>query len=133
MPMAAGFAAAGAAACVTISLASGWLARVASDGRIEIPTGVLVAFSVFMVCQAAKYPLGMFMTDAAGLRYQAVMIVVMLPINLGVSIVLAARFGTVGPIIGSTVGVFFFQVVANWLYVRRTLARRHGIGMAARA
>jgi O-antigen/teichoic acid export membrane protein len=124
MAMAAGFAAAAAVACVAISLASGWLARVASDGRIETPAGVLVAFSVFMVCQAAKYPLGMFMTDAPGLRYQAVMIVAMLPVNLGLSIVLADRWGAVGPVIGSTVGVFFFQVVANWLYVRRALARR---------
>jgi O-antigen/teichoic acid export membrane protein len=123
MPMAAGFAAATAAACVVISLASGLLARFASDGEITIPAGLLVAFSVFMVCQAAKYPLGMFMTDAPGLRYQAAMIVISLPINLGLSILLAARLGAVGPVIGSTIGVFFFQVVANWLYVRRALKR----------
>ncbi|HEY8524538.1 MAG TPA: oligosaccharide flippase family protein [Acidimicrobiales bacterium] len=123
MTLAAGFGAAGAAACVAISLGSGWLANLASSGEIEIPVSVLVAFSVFMVCQAAKYPLGMFMTDAAGLRYQAVMILIMLPVNLGLSIVLTAWWGTVGPVIGSAVGVLLFQVVANWLYVRRALAR----------
>jgi O-antigen/teichoic acid export membrane protein len=130
MPMAAGFAAAGAAACFAISLASGWLARIASGGQIDLPVGVLVAFSLLMVCQAAKYPLGMFMTDAAGLRYQAWMTTAMLPVNLGLSIVLAARLGTAGPLIGSTVGVFFFQVIANWLYVRRALAARPAVTAA---
>ena len=76
-----------------------------------------------MVCQAAKYPLGMFMTDAPGLRYQAFMVLCMLPINLGISIVLAKKLGAVGPIIGSTIGVFFFQVCANFFYVRRNLQK----------
>jgi hypothetical protein len=79
-----------------------------------------------MVCQATKYPLGMFMTDAPGLRYQAFMVVLMVPVNLGLSIVLARRFGAVGPVIGSAVGVFFFQVVANWAYVRHVLRREVG-------
>jgi predicted tellurium resistance membrane protein TerC len=84
---------------------------------------LLVAFSVFMICQAAKYPLGMWMTDAPGLRYQAAMIVISVPINLGLSILLASRLGAAGPVIGSTIGVFFFQVVANWLYVRWAMRR----------
>jgi O-antigen/teichoic acid export membrane protein len=123
MPIAAGFAAAAAVVCLGISLISPWLAGVASNHQITLSWGLVVAFSLFMVCQAAKYPLGMFMTDAPGLRYQALMIVIMVPINLGLSIVLASRYGAVGPIIGSTIGVLFFQVVANYVYVRRVLAR----------
>jgi hypothetical protein len=74
-----------------------------------------------MVLQATKYPLGMYMTDARGLRYQAFMIIAFLPVNLGLSWVLAVQIGAPGPIIGSAVGVLFSQVLANWLYVRREL------------
>ena len=50
-----------------------------------------MAFACFIVLQALKYPLGMYMTDARGLRYQAVMVVLMLPVNVGLSVVLAGR------------------------------------------
>jgi O-antigen/teichoic acid export membrane protein len=123
MHLSGGFATAAAGVCLLISFVSPWLAQLASNGEITVSKGLLVAFSIFMVCQAAKYPLGMFMTDAAGLRFQAVMILIMVPINLGISIVLAQRLGPAGPIIGSTVGVFFFQLVANFFYVRAVLRR----------
>jgi hypothetical protein len=45
----------------------------------------------------------------------------MVPVNLGLSIALARRYGAIGPVIGSTVGVFFFQFLANAVYVRRRL------------
>ena len=121
LPLSAGFAGAAALACLAITLVAPWLARLASDGQITIPFSMSLAFSVFMILQAVKYPLGMFMTDAPGLRYQAFLVVAMLPVNLGLSIVLAKRYGAVGPIIGSMVGVFLFQVVGNFIYVRKAL------------
>jgi O-antigen/teichoic acid export membrane protein len=66
----------------------------------------------------------MYMTDARGLRYQALWIVALLPVNLGLSWILAVQIGAAGPIIGSAVGVLVCQVMANWIYVRRDLARR---------
>jgi len=112
-----------------ITLVSGILADFASGGTIVLPLGLLLAFSILMIAQAMKSPLGMFMTDAKGLRFQAYMVVLMLPVNVGLSIVLAASLGAVGPVIGSIVGVFFFQLVANWIYVTRAERRMH----AARA
>ena len=123
MPLSAGFAGAALAVCAFISVIAPWLASVASDGEIQISRSLMIAFSIFMVFQAAKYPLGMFMTDAPGLRYQAFMIVAMVPVNLGLSIFFARHYGAVGPVIGSLIGVFFFQVVANFLYVRNALAK----------
>jgi O-antigen/teichoic acid export membrane protein len=119
--MSLGFGGAAAAVCLLISLLAPWLAARASGGQIHINVGLMVAFSIFMVFQATKYPLGMYMTDAAGLRYQALMIVLLLPVNLGLSWYLAIKIGAVGPVIGSAVGVFCCQVVANWVYVRRHL------------
>lgn len=118
------FAGIAATASLGVCLASPWLADVASGGQIELGVGVLVAFSVLQILQAAKYPFGVYLTDAAGLRFQVWMVVAMLPVNLGLSIVLAGRLGAVGPLIGSAVGVLIFQLLANWWYARRVLRQR---------
>ena len=116
------FGGAAAAVCALLSLSSPWLAGWASGGHIHLGLELVVSFSFLMVFQAMKYPLGMYMTDARGLRYQAVMIVLLLlPLNLGLSWYLATKIGAAGPVIGSAAGVFCTQVVANWIYVRREL------------
>jgi O-antigen/teichoic acid export membrane protein len=124
MPMSLAFGAAAALACVAISLAAPWLSARASGGTIHLDLRLVLAFSILMVLQATKYPLGMYMTDARGLRYQAAMVVVMLPLNVGLSWVLGIHLGAPGPVIGSVVGVLLCQVLANWAYVRRELRRR---------
>lgn len=117
------FAGAGAAAGLTVVVAAPWLADVATGGVIGLGWGLLVAYGVLVVAQAAKYPLGMFLTDAAGLRFQALMIVLMLPTKVALSVLLAQRWGASGPVVGSVVTVVAFQVVANAWYVRRRRRR----------
>jgi O-antigen/teichoic acid export membrane protein len=124
IPVALGFCSVAAVACLVIGLASPWLARKASDGEIHLSVPLVLTFSVFMIIQAAKFPLGMYMTDAKGLRFQAFMILILLPVNLGISWVLALRYGAVGPVAGSAVSVLGCQVIANYCYVRRDLAAR---------
>ena len=68
-----------------------------------------------------KYPYGMYMTDARGLRFQLLPIFAMIPINLGLSYVLIPLVGAAGPVIGSCVAVLLCQVVPNALYVKRDL------------
>lgn len=116
------FAAGGAAMCLVLSVAGPWLFSLASGGRVHPGLGLMIAFSALMTMQATKYPLGMYLTDPRGLRFQALTIAVFVPLNLGLSIVLAHRLGAVGPVIGSAVGVFVSQVLANAWYVRRRLA-----------
>ncbi len=118
------FAAFALVAVAAMSLASGLLADMPPGGTIQLPLGLLLAFSVLMVVQAAKSPLGMYMTDAKGLRFQAYMALLMLPVNVGISILLAYTLGAAGPVIGSIVGVLLFQLVANWWYVAREERRR---------
>jgi O-antigen/teichoic acid export membrane protein len=112
--------------CLGLALISPWLADKASGGEIRLSGAIIVSFAVLMVLQALKYPLGMYMTDVRGMRYQALMIVLLLPINLGLSWYLAIRWGAVGPVIGSAIGVFLCQVAANWIYVRRDALARTG-------
>lgn len=133
VPIAMGFAGAAGAACIVIGVASPWLARLASGGQITVPLSMVVSFTVYLVCQGVQYPLGTFLTDAEGLRYQAALIVMMVPCNLALSIVLASRFGAPGPVIGSAVSAAVFQASGNYVLVRRRLAasRRAAVRSAA--
>lgn len=113
------FAGLGAAASAVMAAASGFLANLASGGSIQLPWQLVLAYSLFVVIQAAKNPLGSYLTDARGLRFQAYMSFGMLPVILLISIALASHLGAVGPVVASAIGVLIFQVVANWIYVAR--------------
>jgi hypothetical protein len=119
MPMAAAFGGVAAVMAVGVAVASSWLAGLASGGVITLGPALVVAFGLLMILQAVKYPLGMYLTDARGLRYQAYMIVAMLPVNLGLSWWLGTQWGAVGPVVGSITGVLLFQVLGTAVYVRR--------------
>lgn len=118
LPLSAGFGAVAAVLCLALAAISPWLVKIASDSEVTLTTLTIASFTVFMVLQAVKYPLGMYMTSPAGMRFQALMVVLMIPVNLGLSIYLAGVIGAAGPIIGSAVGVLIFQVIANYIYVR---------------
>lgn len=126
--LAVGFAAAAAVVCVVIAAVSPWLAAGASDGSIELPVSVLAAFSALMVVQAARYPLGSYLTDAPGLRFQAWLILGMLPVNLALSVLLTPALGAVGPLLGSIVSMTVFQLFGTWWFVRRERRRRAANG-----
>ena len=117
--MALGFILVATLAAAIIGLAAPLLASVASGGAIRLPLSLIVWFGVLIVAQCAKVPLGMSMTDARGLSFQAVWIMVMLPVNLGLSWILALQIGATGPVIGSAIGVLLCQVLPNWWYVAR--------------
>jgi O-antigen/teichoic acid export membrane protein len=112
------FGAIAAAFCLGVSLIAGPLAEFASGGEVTLGIWLLVTFSAWMIIQAFQYPFGMYLTDKRGLRFQALMVSLMLPFNLGASWVLAERYGAVGPVIGSAIGVLFFQLIANLIFVR---------------
>lgn len=117
------FAGLAALACLVLGLASGWLSDLASGGQIDLGLDLIVAFSIFIVIQSAKYPTGMYLTDPSGLRFQAYFILGMLPVNLGLSIALIPTLGPVGPVVGSIVGVTLFQLLPNTLLVRRRMRK----------
>jgi O-antigen/teichoic acid export membrane protein len=118
------FVAVGLAMAGVLALLSGWIARFVSDGKIALDTWLLVGFVSFVAVQAAKYPLGMYMTDKRGLRFQVWPILFMVPANLAISWWLIGVIGAGGPIIGSMITVLACQVIPNYIYVRRDLRRR---------
>jgi O-antigen/teichoic acid export membrane protein len=118
----------GLAGGLGLALLSGWIADFISDGAIRLDPWLVAGFVVFVTLQACKYPLGMYMTDKKGLAFQVPPILVLVPLNLGLSWWLIGVVGAGGPIIGSAVSVLVCQVVPNYLYVRRDLRRRSTAG-----
>ncbi|GAA1389875.1 lipopolysaccharide biosynthesis protein [Luteococcus peritonei] len=121
-----------------IGLASGlalagvipWISHWLSDGKIVLSWWLIGGFAFFVVTQAANYPLGMYMTDEKGLKFQVLPIVIMVPVNLAISFWLTTRIGAGGPIIGSSIAVVLCQVLPNLFYVRRDIAERRALAQA---
>ena len=107
-----------------LALGSPWVTGFVSDGKIELDYWLIGGFVAFAALQASKYPVGMYMTDKKGLRFQVVPILILVPVNLVISWWLITLVGPGGTIIGSTIAVAVCQVIPNFLYVRRDLAHR---------
>jgi O-antigen/teichoic acid export membrane protein len=108
----------------TLALASPWIVKFVAGDKIHLDGWLLGGFVVFAALQASKYPVGMYMTDKRGLSFQVLPILIMVPLNLGISWWLIGVVGPGGTIIGSAVSVLLCQVIPNVFYVRRDLARR---------
>lgn len=115
--------AAGGALALVIPFVSRWL----SDGQIHLSWWLIGGFVAYVASQAANYPLGMYMTDEKGLKFQVLPIVIMVPINLAISWWLTLRIGAGGPILGSAISAFLCQVVTNVYYIRRDIAEREDL------
>lgn len=105
------FALVGIVLAVLLVAVGPWVADFVSNGRIDVSRGVFAAFGMLLIVTASWYPTGMLLTDRDGLRFQAVIHVVMMFINLVASAVLARRIGAAGPVIGSVVALF----IAVWV------------------
>lgn len=127
------FLAAGVGIAGMMALLSPWLARFVSGGKIELPVLLVTGFVVFVGVQAAKYPLGMYMTDERGLKFQVPPMMVMLPVNIGLSILLIPWIGAAGPVWAGATGSLICQVLPNLWYVRRDLRQRRAALAAAAA
>ncbi|MCU1478494.1 MAG: polysaccharide biosynthesis protein [Subtercola sp.] len=116
-----------------LALISPWLAAFVSGGKIQLDGWLLASFVLFVALQAAKYPLGMYMTDKRGLTFQIAPILVMVPLNLGLTWLLIPVVGAAGPVIASAVSVALCQVGPNFWYVWRDLGTRRAAAITASA
>ncbi len=118
------FAAMGGGLSLGLVIVAPWMASVLSDGKIELPITLLAANIANVVVEAAKQPLGMYMTDPRGLRAQMIPVVILVPMNLVLSWVLIAPLGAAGPIAGSVIAVIVCQLAPYALWVSADLRRR---------
>lgn len=118
------FATGGLTLGIVLAVLSPLVVDFISGGKIQLDAWLIAGFVVFVGLQAAKYPVGMYMTDHQGLRFQTIPIFIMVPLNLGLSWWLIGLVGAGGPIIGSAIAVALCQVGPNIWYVKRDLRRR---------
>jgi O-antigen/teichoic acid export membrane protein len=112
------FAGIGLVLAIGITIIAPTLTKLASDGEISLSALIMATFSLLMVVQGLQYPLGMYLTDSRSLKFRSVMVLVMCIFNFGISWQLAKAIGPAGPVIGSIISVFLFQVVINSVYIR---------------
>ena len=118
------FGAGGLVLGAVLAALSPWAARLLSDGRIILPPVLILAFLAYVVVEGAKQPLGMYMTDPRGLRFQVVPVLVLVPVNFAISWILIAPLGAAGPVLGSVISVILCQLIPYSWWVRRDVARR---------
>jgi O-antigen/teichoic acid export membrane protein len=126
------FAAAGLLLSSVVAVASPVLVRFVSDGQLRLDRVLVLAFVALVTVQALKYPLGMYMTDERGLRFQVLPIVVLVPTQVVLSWTLIGVVGAAGPVLSGAIASFACQVVPYWWYVRRDLGRRRAVTPRAR-
>lgn len=115
------FTAAGIVLALLLAVLLPLLVPLVTDGEFGLGLPLVAAFVVFTIVQAAKYPVGMYMTDGAGLRAQVLPIVLMVPLNLGLAWWSIPYLGAAGPVWATALSVLVCQVIPNALWVRRRL------------
>ena len=118
------FAAAGLALSLLLAALLPLLVPLVTGGEVGLTLSLVGAFVAFVTVQAAKYPIGMYMTDAAGLRAQVLPIVLMVPLNLGLAWWSIPYLGAAGPVWATSASVLVCQVIPTTLWVRRRLRER---------
>lgn len=120
------FAAGAALTCLALLWVSPWLFEFITDGTVEIPAGTVLAFSAMVVCQAALYPLGMFLMDDAGIRFQVVPVLLMTVSTVITAILVTPVLGAAGPVVANAASVLVFQVIPFAVYIARHRDRLMG-------
>jgi O-antigen/teichoic acid export membrane protein len=113
------FLAVGAAGAVTFVLLGPLVTRLWA-GSTGGSLALWCAFALLLLVQSTHLPGGMFLTQPAGLRFQAICVTAMCAVNLPLSIVLARLIGAPGPVLASTGTILSLQLVTARLRILRT-------------
>jgi len=111
------------AATGIVWLISPWLFGFITDGDLTITTPTILSFGLMISCIAIAYPLGMFIMDKPGLRFQVIPTLLMAFGSLGLSILLAPIWGTPGPLLANAISMTVFQIIPFAIYIRLNRTR----------
>lgn len=119
MKMAALFAGGCILFTLGMALVGGWVFGFISGGKVEVPLSIIFAFGTMVAVQAALYPLGMFMMDTAGVRFQVLPTLLMAVTSVVLALVLTPLLGAIGPMIANSFAVVACQIVPYAIRIRR--------------
>ena len=86
------------------------LAPFVSKGQATIGLLLFSTAAMVVLVQSAHTPAGMFLTDQAGLTFQAKTVTAMAIVNVGLSWILAGRYGAAGPYLGTAIAIATCQL-----------------------
>jgi O-antigen/teichoic acid export membrane protein len=104
-----------------------WLFGIISDGELEITPDIILAFGLMITLQAVLYPLGMFMMDRPGIRFQVAPSLLMAASTVALTYVLVPVFGVNGPLLANAASVMVFQIIPYTVYILRNRDRLYGV------
>lgn len=124
--IAALFAGGAAVICAIVWAVSPWLFAFITDGTLDVAGTTVLAFGLMVVCQAALYPLGMFLMDEAGIRFQMIPVALMTVSTITLALLVTPALGSAGPVLANAVSVLVFQIVPFAVYISRHRERLMG-------
>ncbi|MFU8945158.1 lipopolysaccharide biosynthesis protein [Mycetocola zhadangensis] len=106
------------------------LSGLAVNYAVHFPPELFWILGATVLVQALYIPSGMYLTDAPGLRFQALLTVLMGVFVLVASVLTAEPLGVTGVALSLLCGIIFFQLVPGTIRVRFVIRRhmRAGLG-----
>lgn len=120
------FAVAVAAATAVIWLVGPWLFGFITQGELTVRPGTIAAFGAMIMMTAAVYPLGMFIMDKPGIRFQVIPTLSMAALGVTLSLVLTPVLGIAGPLLGVAFSLLVCQLIPFSVYIVRHRERLTG-------
>ena len=120
------FCGAGAALGAGLALIANPAATLIADDHVHISPLLAFSGALAVVTAGASYPVAMCLMDPTGVRFVVWTAVLAVPLNIGLSIVLARHLGAPGPLLASCVVGIAVQALPGLAYSRdRQSAGRH--------
>lgn len=94
-----------------------------SDGALAVSSQTILAFGTMIALQGALYPMGMFIMDEPGIRFQVLPALLMAASTLGLAILLTPTWGAIGPLVANSFSVVVFQLIPFAWYIQRNSGR----------
>ncbi|QNA91720.1 MULTISPECIES: hypothetical protein [unclassified Microbacterium] len=117
------FAIAIAVATFMVWLVGPWLFGFITQGELTVRPSTIFAFGLMIMMTAAVYPLGMFIMDKPGIRFQVIPTLSMATVGIGLSFVLTPILGISGPLIGVAFALLVCQLIPFSIYIVRHKTR----------
>lgn len=109
---------------VALVLVMPFFERWVAKDLLQVGAWLMAGFIALIAVQSVHYPIGMYMTSPAGLKFQVLPVFAMVISNVALTWYLVQHLGAAGPVIASAIALFVCQVIPAAWWVRRDLHRR---------
>ncbi len=93
-----------------------------TKGAVDVHDSTCLAFSSMLILQGVLYPLGMFIMDKKGIRFQVIPTLTMAIGTVVLAFAMTPSLGVPGPVLSNSLAVLLAQIVPFVIYIQR---RRH--------